>query len=160
EPVNAAHIWAIHLEESSSWARWSRVIPLVAIYLCLGSALIAFFTVPVVPARGVYALWADRLCIISAVVSVSTLIFMVFDNIRLSDKVASALSGQRETEWPSDLHKQIGKRLGLEVDWLPSILEVRIIQEWTSWLLPMPYYPFAGIAIMLLARFSLFDNWH
>jgi hypothetical protein len=39
-------------------------------------------------------------------------------------------------------------------------LEVRIIQEWTSWLLPMVYYPFAAIAIMVLARFSLFDNWH
>jgi hypothetical protein len=39
-------------------------------------------------------------------------------------------------------------------------LEVRIIQEWTSWLLPMVYYPFAAIAVMILARFSLFDNWH
>ena len=160
EPVNAEHIWRVHLEESSPWARWSRVVPLVAIYLVLGSALIWFFTVPAVPARGLWALRADRFCLASAVVSVSTLIFMVFDNIRLCDKVASALSGQQETEWPSGLHKQIGKRLGLEVDWLPSILEVRIIQEWTSWLLPMAYYPFAGIAIMLLARFSLFDNWH
>lgn len=113
---------------------------------------------PNLPARGDLAFYAHWAVLIAAVTGFWTLLFFALDQTLRANCLARLHSGQ--TIWPEENYKKFWPDEGkaeqkIFTDWL----DARLIAHATEPIQRIVFYPFLVLALLILARSSLFDNW-
>jgi hypothetical protein len=151
---DVARLWQEHLSLTDQ--RWNRIIPQAVVFFVLAVAIFGVLGSPGTPARGLVSLAVDRLVLAITVPLLFLLVFFVVDETRLLEAFISRLR-QGESEWPPGLTAlyQQQRSSGCVPDWL----DIRLLAERTSVVGTLLYYPFIVIALMIVSRARIFDNW-
>jgi hypothetical protein len=88
------------------------------------------------------------------VVAMLFLIFFVADTTLLSWRIVKAFR-EHEAIWPSKTLKQFNTRLCLPEEILGDWIDLIFVSKRTKCIMPMIYYPFIIIALMVLSRSPL-----
>ncbi|MFN7087380.1 MAG: hypothetical protein ACK4N4_12220, partial [Burkholderiales bacterium] len=148
----------------ASWPRrLLRVVPVVALYVLAGLGLTLIWDLPNAPLRGSGALMAHQILLILFVTLYTLLLFCVVDAVRLFEALIRNMM-DAETEYPENTNKAFSNMLGMEKDkvarYADDWIDIQFIAKRTESTAKLVYYPFIILAIGLIARSQLFDNWH
>jgi hypothetical protein len=163
-----AALWTQYLNSTP----WSLVILWAVlwtvIFMVLSSGLFALLGLPNHPMRGVVALRLDRILIMALVVIFLLLLFSVNAAIRLCGRFIDELIAQDDfRDWPDEARRVFGVRAGLKPDIdaklagdiLDPWIDIRFIALRTQAIGPLIYFPFVLLGLMVVARWSVFDDW-
>jgi len=163
EKVEAAQVWYEFRALERPTVRFDRLwLPFLLYMVFAVCLMLAFRDVPNVPYRGALAFWTDKAVLLSAASSFLVLLFLVLDVIRLSSTMIRNLSAGRSV-YPEDTLKTLRAELNYteETDGpLCELLDIRLIAAYTEHVNRLVYYPFVVLALMVVARSSVFDNWY
>ena len=118
--------------------------------------------------RGALALRLDRMLIMALVVIFLLLLFSVNAAIRLCGRFIDELIAQDDArDWPDEARRVFAARAGLKPDIdaqlagdiLDPWIDIRFIALRTQAIGPLIYFPFVLLALMVVARWSIFDDW-
>jgi hypothetical protein len=161
--VNAERLWKEFRALERPMARYSRLQLPFLFYMILSVCLmLAFGDLPVVPYRGTLALAVDKVVLFLSVTAFLVLLFLVIDVIRLSSTMIRNLS-VGESEYPQAALNKLRAELnfrGESNEPLCELLDIRLISAYTEQVNRLVYYPFVVLALMVVARSSIFDNWY
>jgi hypothetical protein len=138
------------------------------VFMLLAGALFAILGSPNQPVRGFAAQRLDRVLVLSVVVMFLLLLFSVNAAIRLCGNFIDELVAQHGTrDWAHDARRVFAERLGIKADVdeamaaqvLDPWIDIRFIASRTQAIGPLVYFPFVLLAFMLVARWSVFDDW-
>jgi hypothetical protein len=87
------------------------------------------------------------------------LIFVAVDAIRLCDQFTNQLERPNPTKWPRSTVAEFEERTGVREPTVSYWIDIQFIAEWTRMLGPLMYYPLIIMALMLIARSPIFDDW-
>lgn len=157
-PLTAKDAWLAYLRRNQFRPRVIRVTALAAFYSLFALGIFSLFPYPIAPARGASALMADRLILAATVISSMVLTFYVVDAIRLASNLIRVVNGG-VTQWDAELDIA-GKRIPpLTREDLAPYYDIAFVAERTEAVGRLIWYPLIVLALMILARFSYFDNW-
>jgi hypothetical protein len=163
-----AALWTQYLN-STTWSLvllWALVWTVT--FMALSSGLFALLGLPNHPMRGVLALRLDRILIMALVVIFLLLLFSVNAAIRLCGRFIDELIAQDDfRDWPDEARREFGLRAGLKPDIdaqlagniLDPWIDIRFIALRTQAIGPLIYFPFVLLGLMVVARWSVFDDW-
>lgn len=111
------------------------------------------------PIRGDAEVWIDRLVLLPTLAVFLLLVFRCVDATLAGIWLARRLS--ETTCWPKDLVEKLWPQAGADSGQraLDSWLDAQLIAEATVPIQKMLFYPFAVIALLVIARAPLFDAW-
>ena len=163
-----AALWAQYVG-SGSWSLLIlRALAWTIAFMALASALFWVLGMPNHPMRGATALRLDRLLITTLVVVFQVLLFSVNAAIRLCGRFIDELIAQDDArDWPEETRRVFARRIGFKADIDPKLagdildpwIDVHFIAERTRAIGPLLYFPFVLLGLMVVARWSVFDNW-
>jgi hypothetical protein len=163
-----AALWSQYMG-SGTWSLlilWA-VVWTVA-FMCLSSALFALLGLPNHPIRGAAALRLDRMLIMALVMIFLVLLFSVNAAIRLCGRFIDELIAHNDArDWPDDARRMFAKRIGFKADIDPELagdildpwIDIHFIAQRTQAIGPLIYFPFVLLSLMVVARWSVFDDW-
>jgi hypothetical protein len=163
-----AALWSQYLN-SGTWSLlilWALVWTVT--FMALSSALFALLGLPNHPMRGELALRLDRMLIMALVVIFLLLLFSVNAAIRLCGRFIEELIAQDDArDWPDEARRVFAARVGLKPDIdaqlagdiLDPWIDIRFIALRTQAIGPLIYFPFVLLGLMVVARWSVFDDW-
>ncbi len=151
----SARTWQDYRVLASFGCRFRRVLPLAALYLA--GAVLLFFSLglPAVPFRGPHRFISDTIPLLLSVVSQILLLFFVLDAVVLCHRMTDVLV-REDVRWPGTTLQHFGLRDAPPVQ---AWLDVEFIARLTRSVMPLIYYPFALLTLMIVARLNLTDRW-
>jgi len=159
--VSPANLWEEYLSRGRCVSRLLRIVPLIVIYL----SVFVMFGLGATPApvRGWRADTAQWRILMLAVFASLALLFWVLDSTLLNRAFIRYL-GRATTEWPPEYREHYARKSGLGQDIqsedFTEYLDIKLIAMRTRVVGESVYYPFVVLGLMLLARSSLFEDWH
>lgn len=144
---------------------WAAAILFLSVVMLTATGLIAAFgEAPNTPARGDIEWWINRLVLMGAVLSFLLLLFQAsYESFR---SVWLARSLQAGHTWPEATLRCYQPQLHLRGTGPPPFgsaldrwLDVELIARVTEPVQRIVFYPFAVMALLILARSPLFDAW-
>jgi hypothetical protein len=135
-----------------------RVLPATLAYLLFGFVAMEMFGKPSVPYRGDASWWFDFFCTMFAVCGSIVLTFFVVDASRFSERLIHYLTVGL-TRWGEETRERWGKCRTLHPDDLADYLDIQFIARRTAVVSKLIYYPFVVLALLILSRLPVFDNW-
>jgi hypothetical protein len=154
-PSNVVALWQEYrvLEK----ARWSRVVPKVIVFIILAVGLFNLLVLPNRPCRGAGSCKVDFIVLWISVITLIVLILYVFDATRLFEGFIKRFTEQ-DTNWPN-LPRMIDHSQFRGKDAVSDWLDIRLLAVRTKEVQKLIYYPFIVLAIIILSRMTVFDNW-
>jgi hypothetical protein len=156
--VYAQNVWW-HYRMRGRWSvRKLRILTCSAAYLVTVVFFVIFFlhTKIPVPARGLFALWVDRIILLLSVASSIVLVLFVLDASYLNCLVIRYLT-RMTTHWPPKAFTNVVENVDCHE--LSEYLDIRFIAKRTKISGEVIYYPFITFLLMILSRNSFFDDW-
>jgi hypothetical protein len=149
-----------------SAARWCFCRALIGTFVFwgIGILLMEQFGYPPLPVRGQYAAQLDQFLVVVLVPSFLILLFFAVDCTRNCERFSSLLCARTKPgSWNAvalDLPIQSGPGSNdLAVPVNDAWAMTRMVAIRTSAIGPMVYFPFIVLGLLVLARWSRFDNW-
>lgn len=143
--------------------RLLRIIPTTFLYISLGISLIWLWDFPNAPVRGQAAMVVHYTSLVIFVLLYSLLLFCVIDAVKLFEALIRNLMGA-ETKYPESTNNAFVKKLGMDDNlvsrYADDWIDIQFIAERTESTARLVYYPFIILAIGLVSRSQIFDNWH
>jgi hypothetical protein len=163
-PVDAQLIIREYLGLAGLGPRLRRVAPLVILYVFLGVTLLLLWDPPNAPIRGQATLAFHKVLLVTYIVLYSLLLFATVDAVRLVDALVVKLV-RGYPQYPSGMQTRWRTVLGLRGDvalnpYVAEWLTVQLIARQTESTVRLVYLPFVLLAIALIARSQIFDNWY
>jgi hypothetical protein len=93
-----------------------------------------------------------------AVAGSIVLTFFVVDASRMSERVIHYLTVGM-TQWGERTRSRWAARRPLDTDDLADYLDIQFIARRTEVVAKLIYYPFVVLALLILSRLAVFDNW-
>ncbi len=143
-------------KKSSCWV-W-RIIIHVLVFFAAALLLICQTGMPNVPARDDFAFNANLVIIGIAIFSTLFLTIWVVENARLCKKLIEHLS-INPSEWHAEAIAWATKEKCIAVDCVNEWLDIYLVTQLTKIMQPLIWGPIGCIALMLLARSPVTDNW-
>ncbi len=154
----AAKAWSAYLCRNSFWPRFVRVGALTLMYFAFSLGIFVLFPAVATPARGEVAFITDRCILFPAIVAMMILTFYVVDAIRLNSNFIRILT-RNVTEWEAPVTLGSGRVPPLDEKDLPRYYNISFVARRTEAVAPLIWYPLIVLAIVFLARSSVFDHW-
>jgi hypothetical protein len=120
--------------------------------------LAPIFGEPNVPARGDLALYLYRVVTSLDVIATLFLIFLVADATLYSRSFIKQLTAIR-SEWPAKTIDHFARTLGLRGENLDDWIDMQFLAKRTQCITSLIYYPFLMIALLLVSRSRIFDDF-
>ena len=159
--VDVASIWREVAFQHRPVVRVARLLPVMVLFFLFSYLTIDLLGKPHIPYRGKVSWWVDQILLFGGCTPLMiAVIFSVVDAIKHCDRFTKELTRGVKTAWPSETLADFEQRLGAPDDAVCHWIDVDFIGEWTRRIGPMLYYPFALLALMLIARSSLFADWN
>jgi hypothetical protein len=158
EKFTAQQAWHAYLRRNKFWPRFIRIAILSALYFVLSALLFILFSRPFTPARGEVAFVFDWWVLLVSVVGLIALSFYVVDAIQLNSNFIR-LFVREVTRWGHGVAEQCRRSPPLSEEELSAYHEIFFIAQRTEVVARLIWYPLIVLTIMIVARFSLFDNW-
>jgi hypothetical protein len=166
--VNIERLWSQYRTLGRWYSALLRSFFFVTAFILLAVSLFRLFGYPNVPVRGEWAFLLDRSVMFLCVIFFLWLLFYVNDAIRLCDRFIHALTdGARPTAWAEPAVRAGQQLLGLghldDMQELRSIVEpwldMDVIRHRTLAISPLIYLPFLILAMLIVSRWPMFDDW-
>lgn len=151
-------LWEDYNALGYSLNRLWRVAGSMVLFTLIGFTMMWIYGEPAVPYRGAHPFLSDKIPLILAVVTQVFLTFFVFDAALLCRSMIKGLTHQR-IKWSPATCKKFGDRYNLAPGLMEEWLDIQLISRRTTVIMPLIYYPFITLFLLILARSSLFDNW-
>jgi hypothetical protein len=168
---SAQLFWMKYLYQGRLRSRAVRVLLAVAIFAIISVTVVGHFGWPNTPYRGevsklingimLGASGATMLCVIFFVVDATVFGYQLIRSLQadvLGDP--SALHLTVGTRWARSTRDDYASRFEVDLRHLDAIILMDFISLRTTVIAKLVYFPFIIIAIMVLARNHLFDNWN
>jgi hypothetical protein len=172
---SAERFWIKYLYQGRWWARISRVLLATVAYMALAAFVIHAMGGSESPYRGSLAGHLEPALRHVAVFATLFLVFFVVDATAFCYQLVSELRKKLpahedggpevapgesgETRWPERTLDKYAAKLGLDKAYLDDWITMHFVALRTQAVARLVYYPFIVIALMVLSRSSLFDNW-
>lgn len=157
--VNAQKIWRLYLEDGKLRNRIRRLVPMALAYILLGLVFVTIFGIPNTPYRGKVSLIVNHIFLALSTFYMIILTFFAVDATYLCLRLAVPLI-KINTKWPKNAMKEIKDDPDIKSKDFAELLDVRFVTKLTEDIGSMIYLPFIVLAVMVAARFPLFDNWN
>jgi len=162
--VDAVTLWRQFRALERPLKRWSRLWPqLVAyavVFVCL---LVGFHDRPNVPARGEFSRGVEHVMSALSMGAFLAVLLLVIDVTRLGSTFIRNLSTSRSV-YPAGTIAAVRRELGLGAGhpdhYLCDLLDIRLIAAYTERINAFVYYPFVVLALIVVARSPIFDDWY
>ena len=162
DSVNAHELWREFRWLEQPAARFNRLwFPFFLYVLMSGSLFVVFGDLPAVPCRGDFACRVDYVVLRLSSFAFLILLFLVVDSIRLGTTLIRNLSTGRSV-YPAETlaHMRASLNLPQEIENpICEVLDIRLIGAFTERLGRCLYLPFVVLALTVVARSRIFDNW-
>jgi len=156
----AEAFWHKYIYQGRDAARFWRVLVAVLLYFTLGFAIIRAFGAPLRPFRGTLACYIDLVVTYASVFAMLFLIFFVVDaTVFCLQFITELRKGISDTRWPTGTLRKFAGDVNVAPAHLDSWISMHFIAARTHAIMPLVYYPFIVISLMIIARSSVFDNW-
>ncbi|GKS59670.1 hypothetical protein YTPLAS18_31970 [Nitrospira sp.] len=142
--VDARRLWAGYRERMVPRRCGLRVLLPTLLFLGAGSLALLVTELPAVPYRGCASFIVNKVVLFFSVITMVAVIFLVLDVMRLTGVFVRKLVPQRLDD----------------VSVKECLTRLQIVARLTGRIDRFIYYPAILMAIMLLARWEYFDNWH
>ncbi|HEY6863595.1 MAG TPA: hypothetical protein VI319_06805, partial [Burkholderiales bacterium] len=162
--VDAVTLWRQFRALERPRKRWSRLWPqLVAYAIVFGCLLVGFHDRPNVPARGEFSRGVEHVMSVLSMGAFLAVLLLVIDVIRLGSTFIRNLSTSRSV-YPAGTIARVRGELGLGAGhpdhYLCDLLDIRLIAAYTERINAFVYYPFVVLALIVVARSPIFDDWY
>ena len=163
-----AMLWSQYVR-SGSWTvimMWSLVWAFI--FVVVAGLLFSTLGAPNHPIRGLIAERVDRILILAVAAVFVLLLFSVNATIRLCGNFIDELMTQiGARDWPDETRREFAQKIGVRTETDEAIagevlepwIDVHFIARRTEAIGPLVYFPFVLLALMIVARWSIFDNW-
>jgi len=158
EAFTAEEAWHAYLRRNKFWPRVIRVGILFVLYFAFSLFFFTLFPGPVPPARGEVAFRFDRVVLMASVVGLMILSFYVVDAIQLNSNFIR-LFVREVTRWGHGVAERSRRAPPLTEDELSAYHEIFFVAQRTQVVARLIWYPLIVLTILIVARFSFFDNW-
>jgi hypothetical protein len=171
----AERFWHKYIYQGRWWARFWRVLVATLAYLAVGTFVIRSMGGSDAPYRGALAVHLEPALRYASVFMMLFLIFFVVDATAFCYQLVSALrerlpgtksmgweiatAERAETRWPLQTLERFSDELGIDQRYLDDWITIHFVGDRTKAVAHLVYYPFIVIALMILSRSSMFDNW-
>jgi hypothetical protein len=112
----------------------------------------------VTPARGEVAFHFDSIVLLSSVIGLMILSFYVVDAIQLNSNFIR-LFAREVTRWGHEVAEKCRRSPPLREEELSDYNEIFFVAQRTEVVARLIWYPLIVLTLMIMARFSFFDNW-
>lgn len=163
-----AHLWA----QFRGSAHWSLVLARACVwtiaFLSGGFVIFTLTGATALPARGADAFAVDRMLVAALFTLFPVLLFCVNDLIRLCGRLFAAIAEPRDGgDWPDATLVAHAESLGMNPTLDPKLraavldpwIDVQFVARLSAFVGPLILLPFILLALLLVARWSLFDHW-
>lgn len=157
----ATLLWEDYNVLGYSLNRLFRFVPIVILYVIGAVMIFLAFDFPFVPFRGTRweKIVSDVLPLTLSVVAQLMLIFFVLDATMLCRRMIQVVVAPH-VGWPRATYVLFRRRLNLRnprcfEPWLDALF----IARRTAVIMPLIYYPFIVLALMIVSRLDVFDRW-
>jgi hypothetical protein len=171
----AERFWGKYMYQGRGSARCWRILLATLTYLAAGVFIIGATGAVQSPYRGSLTVHVEPVLRYAAVFAMLLLIFFVVDATLLCYQLVNALRNKLpahddlgpevapaercETRWPEPTLNKYAAKLGVDKCYLDDWITMHFVARRTRAVARLVYYPFIVIALMVLSRSSLFDNW-
>jgi hypothetical protein len=166
--VSIERLWSQYRVLGRWYSALMRSAFFVAAFMLLALSLFRLFGYPNLPLRGEWTFLLDRCVTFLCVIFFLWLLFYVNDAIRLCDRFIRMLTeGARPSAWPEPAVRAAQQLLGLgrldDARELRTIVEpwldMDVIRHRTLAISPLTYLPFLILALLIVSRWPMFDDW-
>ncbi len=154
----AQDAWHAYLRRNKFWPRFIRIGILFVLYFAFSIFFFTLFPGPVTPARGEVAFRFDSIVLLSSVIGLMILSFYVVDAIQLNSNFIR-LFAREVTRWGHEVVEQCRRSPPLSEKELSDYNEIFFVAQRTEVVARLIWYPLIVLTLMIMARFSFFDNW-
>ncbi|HEY2801564.1 MAG TPA: hypothetical protein VGI85_13285 [Chthoniobacterales bacterium] len=158
EPFTAQQAWTAYQRRNQFWPRFIRVGILFTLYLIFSVALSSLFPQTGTPARGETAFRFDHAVLIPSVLALLILSFYVVDAIQLNSNFIRIFA-REVTRWGHGVDERSRRDPPLSNEELSAYHEIFFIAQRTQVVARLIWYPLIVLTLMIVARWSFFDNW-
>lgn len=166
--VEVVRLWKAYGVRSRLRARIARVVPILLVFAAFSYLVVEMFGVPATPYRGAATLRLNTWLTIAFSLSISMLMFLILDAIRLCKRFVQHLQNA-PSNWPDTTVRHFEKQFRIAKaqacdtttaaatlnDWI----DVQFIARHTESVMRLLWYPTVILALLLLARADVFDSW-
>jgi hypothetical protein len=154
----AQSAWYAYCRRNKFWPRFIRVAILLTLYLVFASFLFSVFPHAVPPARGDTAKQFDSWVLRASVLGLMILSFYVVDAIQLNSNLIR-LFAREVTKWGHGVAEQCRRSPPLTEEELSAYHEIFFVADRTRVVARLIWYPLIVLTLLVVARWSVFDNW-
>jgi hypothetical protein len=154
----AQSAWYAYCRRNKFWPRFIRVAILFVLYLTFSFFLFSIFPRAVTPARGDTALKVDFWVLLGSVLTLMILSFYVVDAIQLNSNLIR-LFAREVTKWGHGVAEQCRRSPPIPEEELSAYHEIFFVAQRTQVVARLIWYPLIVLTLLVVARWSLFDNW-
>lgn len=158
-PADGKAVWNRYSYLGRISHRFTRFLPVAALYSFFSFELISLLGEPHKPFRGNLSRGADIGILTIGVIGMVVLVFFVVDATRLCERFIHALA-DRPTKWPSSLLSKFAGERKLDRRDVPEFLDLLVIADRTEAVGRLIVYPFIVLFLMIVSRAPFFDNWN
>jgi hypothetical protein len=158
QELSAEAAWHAYLRRNKFWPRFIRVGILFSLYFIFAWFLFGIFPQSVSPARGETAFRFDRFVLLISVIALWLLSFYVVDAIQLNSNLIR-LFVREVTRWGHGVAEKFRRSPPLTEDELSDYHEIFFVAQRTHVVARLIWYPLIVLSIVIVARWSFFDNW-
>jgi hypothetical protein len=158
DELSAEEAWHAYLRRNKFWPRFIRIGILFALYFGFSLLFSMLFPKPVPPARGEIAFHFDLAVLLASVIGLMILSFYVVDAIQLNSNFIR-LFAREVTRWGHEVAEQCRRSPPLTEEELSDYNEIFFVAQRTEVVARLIWYPLIVLTLMIVARFSYFDNW-
>jgi hypothetical protein len=159
---SAEEAWHAYLLSNEFWPRFIRVLLLSLVFgsSIFFAAIFLLFTKSgaAIPARGPAAIHFHYYVAYLVTAAVTFLIFYVVDAIQLNGNFIRVFT-RGLTKWPPAASQRCKRVPPLSPTSLSRYHDVLFVADRTQAVAPLIWYPLVVLAVLFVARSSLFDNW-
>ena len=178
--LSVQSFWNDYAAATSPGCCIRRAILWTAVFSGLAVIIMYFWGYPGAPVRGPVARSFNFVLMFSVFLGYLLVLFFVADLTRLSDRFCDTVSDPDvERSWPPELIEEYSRDLiavggpantaaGRQARETKARLRERVVDAWlvarivaerTSAITPLIYFPFLLLALIVMSRWHVFDNW-
>ena len=177
--LHASDVWLDYNGMGYLHSRLLRVIPCIVIYFLIGMLAFLFWGLPFDPLRGGSASlglegspaggwWdcflhptgkaLDQIALWASLLAFWLLIFFVLDATLLCRQFIRTLT-HKHVGWAESTYRKFRERMAIPKYYLEEWIDIQVISRRTSAIMPLIYFPFFTLSIMIFSRSTMFDRW-
>jgi hypothetical protein len=173
--ASAEKFWGKYMYQGRWWARFWRVLLATVAYMAVAMFVVRLMGPAESPYRGSVAVHLEpalrhlgvfaALFLVFFVVDATVFCYQLVSELRKKlpaheDSAPEVAPGERgETRWPKQTLEKYAAKLGIDERYLDDWITMHFVARRTQAVARLVYYPFIVIALMVLSRSALFDNW-